>query len=138
MLNLANQKNFLDLKFVHQVLLVARIYTVLRYVEQTYFASNSFNIPLIIFFLNRNSIQKQVLPSLVVVLDLVKLWTKISSAMLRIIYVATKIYATIIRLVFVPKQHSSIDWKELNYKCARAVSLCEHFLFASFILSRNK
>ncbi len=55
----------------------------------------------ICFMFDRNSIQRQVSLSLVVVLDLAKLLTKILNAMLSIIYAAMKICATMIQLVSV-------------------------------------
>jgi hypothetical protein len=109
--------------------------------KKKYYASFSLIIEILLLFffsLNRNLIQRQALLLLVVVSDLVKRSIKISNAMPNIIYVAMKTYATIKRLVFVLNQNSSTDQKRLNYRCARAVCLCEQFLFASFSFFHNK
>jgi hypothetical protein len=65
--------------------------------------------------MNRNLTQRQAVLLLVAVLDLVKYSIKVSNAMLKIIYVAMKICATIIVLVLALHNNIINSKKLLNY-----------------------
>jgi len=65
--------------------------------------------------MNRNLTQRQAVLLLVAVLDLVKYSIKVSSAMLKIIYVAMKICATITVLVLALHNNIINSKKLLNY-----------------------